>query len=165
VGSSFIRDKTIYSEDEENGVVFSRIKKTDLWGGLSHSLRAIRANIFAMFRLTRTRFEERPEVESNLNPAYHESDELLGSIGLYREHFLTTNMIYGYGTREYIGTGYQAEVIGGYHWVSTTTATTWAASSRRVNSSLGATPSAEYRWAPTYAPTMVLGFVASARSI
>ena len=116
VGSSFIRDKTIYSEDEENGVVFSRIKKTDLWGGLSHSLRAIRANIFAMFRLTRTRFEERPEVESNLNPAYHESDELLGSIGLYREHFLTTNMIYGYGTREYIGTGYQAEVIGGYHW-------------------------------------------------
>lgn len=116
VGASFIRNKTIYNEDDPNQIIFSRIKKSDLWGGFSHEFKSIRSSLYTLLHFTRTRFEERPEVAFGLNPAYHEGDQLLGSLGIYRERFLTTNMIYGYGTREYIGTGYQAELIGGYHW-------------------------------------------------
>lgn len=116
LGSSFIREKTIYNEDDPENIIFSRIRKTNIWAGLSHEFKSIRSSIYAMANYTRTRFEERPKVDFGFNPAYHESDEVLASLGIYRERFLTTNMIYGYGTREYIGTGYRAELVGGYHW-------------------------------------------------
>ncbi len=47
---------------------------------------------------------------------------MLVGLGLYREKFYTTNMIYGFGTREYLATGYHGRLQGsragrrGYSW-------------------------------------------------
>ena len=41
---------------------------------------------------------------------------MLFGAGLYREKFYTANMVYGFGTREYLATGYKAELVGGYSW-------------------------------------------------
>lgn len=116
LGASFIRDKSVYDGSDPANIIYSRIKKTSAWGGYSHLIGPIRSSIYWVAHFCRTRFEERPEVAFAYNPAYHESDELLLSLGLYREKHYTTNMIYGYGSREYIGTGYQAQLVGGYHW-------------------------------------------------
>lgn len=116
LGASYIRDKSVYDETKPDSIIYSRIKQTSAWGGLSQLINPIHSSIYLMAHFCRTRFEERPEVRFAYNPAYHERDELLASLGLYSEKFYTTNMIYGYGTREYIGTGYQAQVVGGYYW-------------------------------------------------
>lgn len=58
----------------------------------------------------------RPLVAPDYNPALHDQDALLVGGGLYREKFYTANMIYGFGTREYLATGYKAEVTTGYSW-------------------------------------------------
>lgn len=53
-------------------------------------------------------------VEGSLNPYFRDRTTLLGSLGLYRERFLTANLIYGYGYDEYIATGYRAGITLGY---------------------------------------------------
>ncbi len=115
-GSSYERAKRVFDERDPDNVIYERIKVTDIWGGYSHLIPSIRSSIYLIPHFSRVRFNERPEVNPILNPAYHERDELLVSLGMYREKFLTTNMIYGYGTHEYVGTGYGAELVGGYHW-------------------------------------------------
>lgn len=49
-------------------------------------------------------------------PALHDHDAMLFGGGLYREKFYTANMVYGFGTREYLATGYKAELVSGYSW-------------------------------------------------
>lgn len=116
VGGSYIRDKTVYDEEDPDNIIFSRIKQSNFWGGISQGFKSINSSLYTILQFIRTRFEERPEVAFEKNPAFHERDELLASLGMYREKYLISNMIYGYGSREYIGSGYQAELVGGYHW-------------------------------------------------
>lgn len=117
VGFSYSRVK----EDEEfiapdTALTFSRTYNTDLWAGFSHRFHETEVNLFVMGHYNRLRFGERPIVGSMLNPAFHEADNLLFSTGFYSEKFYTTNMLFGYGTREYMPTGYRAELLAGYNW-------------------------------------------------
>lgn len=59
---------------------------------------------------------ERPAVSADYNPILHDQDALLAGVGLYRERFYTANMVYGFGLREYLATGYKAELVSGYVW-------------------------------------------------
>lgn len=117
VGFSYTRikeDKEFVAPD--TALFFSRTFNTDLWAGFSHKFAPTPFNIFLMAHYNRLRYGERPTVEARLNPYYHENDNVLFSTGIYYEKFYTTNMLYGYGTREYIPTGYRCELIGGYTW-------------------------------------------------
>lgn len=91
-------------------------RNLDLWGGRSFSLRSIRSSIYGMARYNYSRFSERPWVAPDFNPALHDRDMLLASAGLYREKFYSANMVYGFGVREYVATGYKAELVSGYSW-------------------------------------------------
>jgi len=64
-------------------------------------------------------------VTKTYNPAFHDTDDVLVGLGLYREKFYTTNMIYGFGTREYLATGYKAELVGGYRGGSSARTCIW----------------------------------------
>lgn len=91
-------------------------KRFDLWAGRSRYIPSIRSSVFLTARYGFARFLRRPYVSKRYNPAFHDTDDALLGLGLYREKFYTTNMIYGFGTREYLATGYRAEVTGGYSW-------------------------------------------------
>ncbi len=87
----------------------------EVWLGKSFHLPSIESSIYGMAAWYGVRFDERPDYTAKgMNPAFQNRNLWLGSLGLYREKFLTTNMIYGYGFTEYIATGYKAEIIGGY---------------------------------------------------
>lgn len=87
------------------------------WGGYARFLRSISSSVYLTARYNYRRFLRRPlDVAADRHPALHDRDLLLFGAGLYRERFLTANMIYGFGTREYLATGYKAEVVGGYSW-------------------------------------------------
>lgn len=73
-------------------------------------------DVFLTARYGFARYSLRPDVTKTYNPAFHDTDDVLVGLGLYREKFYTTNMIYGFGTREYLATGYKAELVGGYSW-------------------------------------------------
>ena len=88
----------------------------DVWGGYSHYLRRIKSSVYLSGRYNYRRVSRRPLVAPDYNPALHDQDALLVGGGLYREKFYTANMIYGFGTREYLATGYKAEVTTGYSW-------------------------------------------------
>ena len=91
-------------------------RNLDAWGGYSHLLPRINASIYLTGRYNYSRVSRRPEVGPKLNPALHDQDALLVGLGLYRERFYTANMIYGFGRREYLATGYKAEITSGYTW-------------------------------------------------
>jgi len=115
-GVSYSRLKSRYDTDDADAVNLTRTRQYDLWGGISERIESLHSSVFLTGHYRRTRFGLRPEAGIGLNPAFHESDCLLAGLGLYRENFSITNMIFGYGTREYIATGYKAEVTGGYSW-------------------------------------------------
>ncbi len=92
----------------------TRSRRLDLWGGYSRYLPAARSSLFLTGRYRRTRFVLRPAVDAGLHPAFHDGDLWLLSAGLYRERFYTANMVHGFGTREYLATGFRAQLTGGY---------------------------------------------------
>lgn len=115
-GVSFNRFKSDFEDDLYPTIHNTLERRLDAWGGYSHTLPGVRANLYTMLHYQYRNFGDRPPVMDGFNPAYHRREEILGSVGLYREKFYTANMVYGYGTREYIATGYRAEILGGYNW-------------------------------------------------
>lgn len=92
-------------------------KELDVWAGRSFYLKPANSSIYGMLRYHGLDFVDRPyAVGPGLNTAFHDRRMLLGSLGLYRENFLAANLIYGYGFKEYIATGYRVELFGGYAW-------------------------------------------------
>ena len=101
---------------EEDSSELVKERNFDAWGGYSHYLRGIRSSIYFTGRYNYRRVSLRPPVAVDYNPALHDQDVLLFGAGLYRERFYTANMIYGFGSREYLATGYKAELLSGYSW-------------------------------------------------
>ncbi len=94
--------------------VLVKERNFDLWGGYSHWLPSVNASLYVTGRYGSSRHLLRPEVSAALNPVFHEQDVVLAGVGVYREKFLSANMVYGFGHREYLATGFRAEVVGGY---------------------------------------------------
>ncbi len=115
-GFSYLREKDKYYMIEEDSSRLARERNIDLWGGYSYYLPGVESSAFLTGHYNNRYFGMRPEVSAYLHPALHNRDLLLGGLGLYRERFLTANMIYGFGQREYLAAGYKAEVVGGYMW-------------------------------------------------
>ena len=116
VGALYSRTKSKrYIIDRDTSLPV-RIRELDLWCGRSRHLPSIRSSLFLTVRFDRTRFDRRPPVAKRLHPALHERDLLLLAAGLYRERFYTANMVYGFGTKEYLATGYRLEATGGHAW-------------------------------------------------
>ena len=109
-----IKDKRYMIEQDTSLLVKER--NLDAWGGYSHFLRRINASIYITGRYNYNRVSRRPEVGPRYNPALHDQDALLVGLGLYRENFYTANMIYGFGSREYLAAGFKAEAVAGYSW-------------------------------------------------
>lgn len=109
-----IKDKRYMIEQDTSLLVKER--NLDAWGGYSRFLRGINSSIYLTGRYNYSRVSRRPEVGPRYNPALHDQDALLVGLGLYREKFYSANMIYGFGRREYLATGYKAEAISGYTW-------------------------------------------------
>ena len=82
----------------------AKSKRFDVWAGRSRYIRSIRSSVFLTARYGFARYSLRPDVTKTYNPAFHDTDDVLVGLGLYREKFYTTNMIYGFGTREYLAT-------------------------------------------------------------
>ena len=93
-----------------------KVRNLDVWGGKSRYIRSINSSVFLTGRYSYARFSRRPPVTADYNPALHDYDAMLFGGGLYREKFYTANMVYGFGTREYLATGYKAELVSGYSW-------------------------------------------------
>ncbi len=116
VGASYSDNKTKRYMIEEDTSRLVKVRNLDLWGGYAHDLPGIRSSIYITGRYNHRRFNLRPFVSPVLNPALHNQDALLTGLGLYREKFYTASMIYGYGRREYMASGYKAELVSGYTW-------------------------------------------------
>ena len=101
---------------EQDTSLLVKERNLDAWGGYSHFLRRINSSVYLTGRYNYRRVSRRPLVGPHFNPALHDQDALLVGAGLYREKFYTANMIYGFGLREYLATGYKAELTTGYSW-------------------------------------------------
>lgn len=109
-----LKSKHYFLDDRNHHLV--KNLNINAWAGRSFYLKGIRSSLFLTGRYNYSRFSIRPEVGADLHPALHNQDLMLMGAGLYREKFYTANMVYGFGTREYLATGYKAEVVGGYSW-------------------------------------------------
>ena len=109
-----IREKRYMIEQDTSLLVKQR--NLDVWGGYSHLIPALRSSFYVTGRYNYRRVSERPAVSADYNPILHDQDALLAGVGLYRERFYTANMVYGFGLREYLATGYKAELVSGYVW-------------------------------------------------
>jgi len=102
---------------EQDTSLLVKERNLNVWGGYARYLPAIASSAFLTARYNYRRFSRRPDdVSASRHPALHDHDLLLVGAGLYRERFLTANMIYGFGSDEYLATGYKAELASGYSW-------------------------------------------------
>jgi hypothetical protein len=94
-----------------------RYATLDGWAGKSFAVTDRGSNLYFMGRFYEIDFRRRPEeVGPDLNPLFHDQRMAIGALGMYRENFLATALVYGYGITEFIPTGYRAEMTGGYSW-------------------------------------------------
>lgn len=102
---------------EQDTSLLMRERNFDAWGGYSYFLPSVSSSVYLTGRYNYRRFLLRPDdVAAARHPALHNHDAALFGAGLYRERFLTTSMIYGFGSDEYLATGYKAEIVSGYSW-------------------------------------------------
>lgn len=102
---------------EQDTSLLVRERNFDAWGGYSYFLSSVSSSVYLTGRYNYRRFLLRPDdVAAARHPALHNHDAALFGAGLYRERFLTTSMIYGFGSDEYLATGYKAEIVSGYSW-------------------------------------------------
>lgn len=91
-----------------------RYRDMDFWAGKSFELPRIKSSIYMMFRYNDRHYGERPAVGADLNSFFHDSRLMLFQTGFYREKFYTANMVYGYGSKEYVASGYRAGLTAGW---------------------------------------------------
>lgn len=117
VGVEYLRAKERHDYLDRDTTELINSRRFDLWGGYARYLRSIASSIYLTGRFQRRHFLLRPENTAlDVHPALHDLDLVLGGMGLYREHFYSASMIYGYGKREYLSEGYRSEINVGYRW-------------------------------------------------
>ncbi len=116
VGAEYnrLKEERYFVDRDTTGLV--RVEAIDAWVGRSRYLPSIASSIFLTGRYFRARHGRRPEVTPTHNPLFHDTDDLLVGLGLYREKFYSANLVHGFGIREYLAAGYRAELTGGYSW-------------------------------------------------
>lgn len=117
VGVTYNNERSKHYIIDQDTSLIVKVRNTDVWAGRSRYIQPFKSSVFITTRYNRARFLERPDgVGPEQDPAFHNRDVLLLGGGLYREKFYTANMVYGFGMREYLATGYKAELITGYEW-------------------------------------------------
>ncbi len=101
-------------DDTISGVM--SVNLMDVWIGSSKYIEKINSSIYANVRYSYSYFKDRPFVDINTNHAFHDKRFIMFGVGLYRENFLSSNLIYGFGVKEYLSAGFKTEIIGGYEW-------------------------------------------------
>lgn len=127
-----LRKDFLKSTDYEFGIAYDRTKvehpffdrdtselvnsrRFDLWGGYARYIPAWRASWYLTSRYQHRNYTLRPAATGpEMHPALHDRELLLAAVGLYRERVYSATMIYGYGRREYLSSGFRAELTGGY---------------------------------------------------
>lgn len=93
-----------------------RQSQMHLWGGKSWRVKN-RTGLYVTGHVARYDYPVRPAgTAPGVNLQLHDRTEALLGMGLYREHFYSSTMIYGYGFNEYIATGRKLELAGGGSW-------------------------------------------------
>ena len=117
LGATYANDKVKHYFLDRDTTELIRKRDLNLWTGYARHFSAIDASLYTAVRYNHRRFSMRPADTSPLcHPALHDEDLLLVGVGLFREHFFSTNMIYGYGQREYLASGFKSELLAGYRW-------------------------------------------------
>lgn len=115
-GASFYYQKEPIGIYPLDSTVQSRDREWNLWFGKSRYIRGLNSSFFFTGRYNDLRFTQRPDVADTLNPYFHNKRSVLLSVGLYRERFRTSNLIYGYGVNEDIAYGFRFTLTGGHTW-------------------------------------------------
>ncbi len=85
----------------------------DVWGGMSRFKPSLKGSLYWTARATVVNYSQRPDVGPRLNPYFHDYKQFLVGAGIYREKFYTANLIFGFGSKEYLASGYRLELTGG----------------------------------------------------
>lgn len=113
-GASFYYRKEPIDIYPLDSTIQAASRNWDFWAGRSRFIGSIGSSAFVTGRFRAVRYTARPEVNDSLNPYFHNERLALFSVGLYREKFRTSSLIYGYGVNEDIAYGYRFSITGGY---------------------------------------------------
>lgn len=117
LGFTYANDKEKHRFLDRDTTELIKARNLDFWGGYSHQIELLDVSLYLATRYNHRRFSLRPaDTSPVMHPLLHDHDALLFNLGLYREHFYSTHMIYGYGQREYIASGFRTQFSGGYLW-------------------------------------------------
>ncbi len=116
LGVSYDNVKTKYYLVDRDTSELAKSRTFNVWAGRSKYIPSIRSSVYLTARYGFARFGRRPFTSKYYNPIFHDCDNVLVGAGFYREKFYTANMVYGFGIREFLATGYKAELVSGYSW-------------------------------------------------
>ena len=116
-GVRYDRLKEDHNIDIEKIFIVEDKEVMNLWFGQSINISPKWGdNLYYAAKVESVKFRERPYVSPTYNPYFHNSTDIIGAFGFYKEKFYKGNLIYGYGKTESIPYGYKAEIVGGYRF-------------------------------------------------
>lgn len=116
-GLNFNRRKEERNIEVEEIFIPEDKQKMNLWLGQSINIsKQWGDNIYYTLKVEDIKFYERPYHTATYNPYFHNTTDLIGAVGFYKEKFYKGNFIYGFGSVENIPYGYKAEIVGGYRF-------------------------------------------------
>ena len=115
-GASFLFQKEEIELIPEDSMFRVGWRSYDVWTGISRPMRVWDNSWYLTLRFYNEYFYDRPDVSERLNPYFHNNSMTIGNFGFYKERFTPETMIYGYGHREYLASGYNVGFVGGFNW-------------------------------------------------
>lgn len=115
-GIAYNDDKIRFYQLYLNDYTYISYKNWDAWLGFSKSPAKWKSSAYMIGRYQNGTFDRRPEVGPRFNPRFHGYETALVGMGFYREKFYAANLIYGFGRKEYLPTGYRLDLTLGYNW-------------------------------------------------
>lgn len=117
LGIAYDRTKEEHRFYDRDTTELVNSRRFDLWGGYAHYFPTWRSSLYLTTRYQHRNYTLRPSSTAlHVHPALHDRDLWLAALGLYREKVYSATMIYGYGRREYLSSGFRAELTAGYCW-------------------------------------------------
>ena len=94
----------------------------DIWAGYNlcldkvlHEDKTVRDRKFFSMRYFKNHFTDAPQkFERNYDPIYNDKNAILGQLTFFKQDFVKTQYIYGFGVTEDVPYGYNVSVTGGY---------------------------------------------------
>lgn len=115
-GIKYMRDKNYYTPAFSDTAQYIRTGEFNVWVGKSFMISDNGVSFYMSAKYNDRKVYSSPFKTQYFNAYYHDTKDILFSMGIYKERYYRGNLIYGFDYTENIPYGFKTELVTGYRY-------------------------------------------------